>query len=162
MFTAADICNIAVQIEKNGEATYRLVAGASRDPEIVAALNWMANQERQHAQWFESIRPTRQESVEQQEMEEMGRTLLQEMIKDNDFLITQDDLTRIVSAGEVLARSKALEEDTILFYRFLLDLFDDGEAIRLILRIIEEEENHIHELERLEKSAGKRISDVLS
>ncbi len=152
MFTIADICNIATQIERNGETTYRRASAACRNPEIAATLTLIADQELQHARWFEVIRSTQSTTVEQQEVERMGRDLLQEMIRGNDFLLSRDDLERAGSIGEVLERSKLFEQDTILFYQFLLDLLNDAQSVSWMKKIIQEEHNHIRELERLEKS----------
>lgn len=152
MFTAVDICNIAIQIEKNGEESYRRAGKTVQDAEIASILNWMADQEQNHARWFKSIRTTKPMTSEQMEVEAIGKNLLQEMIKGNDFLLRQGGLERAQSLPEVLAKSKTFEHDTIVFYKFLLGLLDEEDSIHLLNKIIEEERNHIRELERLEKS----------
>jgi rubrerythrin len=151
MFTIADIRNIAIQIEKNGEETYRHAGSVARDPDIAKALAWMADQERSHAQRFETFRSTRPLTPEQEEMEEMGRGLLQDMVKGNTFLLDEKDLDSAETVAEVLAISKAFEQDTIVFYEFLLGILDDDESIRQLKTIIGEERDHICELERLKK-----------
>jgi rubrerythrin len=151
MFTIADIRNIAIQIEKNGEETYRNAGKAVRDPDIARALDWMADEEKRHSRWFETIRSTRPLTQEQREMEVAGRTLLQDMVKGNTFLLDQRELERAETVMEILVRSKALEQDTIIFYEFLLGFLDDEASIRQLKTIIEEERNHVRELERMEK-----------
>jgi rubrerythrin len=42
--------------------------------------------------------------------------------------------------------------DTILFYEFLIGFLDDQEAIEQLRKIIEEERNHIKQLERMASS----------
>jgi rubrerythrin len=54
MFTIADIRHIAIQIEKNGEETYRKAASEATDPDIGQILGKMADDEKRHAQWFEN------------------------------------------------------------------------------------------------------------
>jgi rubrerythrin len=83
-------------------------------------------------------------------MELVGRTLLQDMIKGNTFLLEEDELKNAKNVAEVLARSKKFELDTILFYEFLIGFLDDQEATEQLRRIIEEERNHIKQLESLE------------
>ena len=151
MFTVADIRNIAIQIERNGEEAYRNAGSLARDPDLAKALIWMADQERSHSQWFETIRSTRPLTPEQEDMEEMGRGLLQDMVKGNTFLLDQKDLESAETVMEVLALSKAFEQDTIVFYEFLLGFLDDDESIRQLKTIIGEERNHICELERLKE-----------
>lgn len=151
MFTIADIRNIAIQIERNGEETYRNAGSVARDPDIAKTLIWMADQERSHAQWFETLRSTRPLTPEQEDMEEMGRTLLQDMVKGNPFLLDEKNLEAAQTVAEVLAISKAFEQDTIVFYEFLLGVLDDDGSIRQLKTIIGEERKHICELERLKE-----------
>jgi rubrerythrin len=155
MFTFNDICNIAVQIERNGEITYRRAGDAAQDPEIAATLAWMADQESQHAQWFESIRSTKPLTAEQREMEAVGKNLLQDMVKGNEFLLSQSELQRSESITDILEKSKAFEQDTIVFYNFLLDFVDDADSLLKMKHIIREEKNHIKELDRMEKLGSK-------
>ncbi len=155
MFTFTDIVNIAIQIEKNGEQTYRSAGIAARNPETATRLIWMADQENQHAQWLKSISSTVTMTDEQKEMAEVGKTLLQEMIKGNEFLLSRNELERSESVDEILAKSKSFEQDTILFYQFLLDLLEDQESVMQMRRIIDEEKNHIHKLEDLEKASAR-------
>lgn len=151
MFTIADIRNIAIQIEKNGEETYRNAGKAARNPDIARVLTWMAEEEQCHALWFETIRSTKPMTQELREVEAMGRTLLQDMVKGNSFLLDQEELERAGNVMEVLARSKTFERDTIIFYEFLLGFLDDEDTIQQLKRIIKEELNHIKELEHLEE-----------
>ncbi len=150
MFTIEDIRNIAIQIERNGEETYRNASKAAKDPEVAKMLAWMADEEKHHAQWFSGLKSNKRLTPEQQEMEIMGRTLLQDMIKGNNFLIDENELQNAKTVEEVIARSKTLELDTILFYEFLINFLDDQEAIVQLKRIIEEERNHIKQLERID------------
>lgn len=152
MFTIGDIRNIAIQIEKNGEETYRKASKAAKDPEVAAMLAWMAEEEKHHAGWFTRLQSNKPLTKEQQEMESVGRTLLQDMIKGNNFLLDESELQNAKNVEEVIARSKTFELDTILFYEFLIGFLDDQEAIEQLRKIIEEERNHIKQLERMASS----------
>jgi rubrerythrin len=160
MFTLADIRNIAIQIERNGEETYRIAGRASKDPDVARVLEWMADEELHHAQWFESIRSTRPLTQEQREMEAVGRALLQEMIKGNTFLLDRKELEDAEIVMEVIVRSKTFERDTIVFYEFLLSFLDDDESIGQLKKIIEEERSHIIKLEHLEESRSRESSSA--
>lgn len=152
MFTIADICNIAVQIETNGEETYRKAGLASKNPEVAQLLATMADDERRHREWLATITSDKPLSDEQREMEAMGRTLLQDIVKGNPFLLAESELEIAEGVGEVLTRSKGFEEDTILFYQFIEKFLDDQNAIVQMQAIIEEERKHLHHLELLEKT----------
>lgn len=149
MFTIEDIRNIAVQIERNGEETYRNASKAAKDPEVAKMLAWMAEEEKHHAKWFSGLKSNKRLTPEQQEMEVMGRNLLQGMIKGNNFLIDENELQNAKTVEEVIAKSKTFELDTILFYEFLIGFLDDQEAIIQLKRIIEDERNHIKQLENI-------------
>lgn len=149
MFTIADICNIAVQIEKNGEETYRKASLASKNPEVAQLLAAMADDERRHGEWLETITSNKPLTEEQREMEAVGRTLLQDLVKGNPFLLTETELECAESVGKVLTRSKAFEEDTILFYQFIENFLDDRDAVSQMQTIIAEERKHLQNLEYL-------------
>lgn len=149
MFTFGDIKNIAVQIERNGEASYLKASQVSTDPKITEMLLWMAEQERKHANWFTNLKSTKPVSAEQKEMEAVGQTLLQDMVKGNDFLLDEANLEKSRSVKDVLDISISFEEDTILFYQFLVDFLDDEEDQKQLQRIIAEEQSHINQLEQM-------------
>lgn len=151
MFTIGDIRNIAIQIERNGEKTYRTASKAVADPDIAEMLTWMANEEERHAKWFADLRSTKPLTAEQLEMEAMGRTLLQDMIKGNSFLLDQKELESAENIKEIISKSKTFEQDTILFYEFILGFLEDKETIRQLETIIDEERNHIKQLELMEE-----------
>lgn len=151
MFTIADIRNIAVQLEKNGEETYRKAGCASKNVELAELLAVMADDERRHGEWFARISSNKPLSEEQRAMESMGRELLQDMIKGNPFLLAEDELGQAKNVQEVLARAKGFEEDTILFYQFIREFLDDQETIRQMDAIIAEERNHVCQLQAMEK-----------
>jgi len=149
MFTFGDIKNIAVQIERNGEDSYLKASKVSTDPKITEILLWMAEQERKHANWFTNLKSSKPLTTEQIEMEAVGQTLLQDMVKGNDFLLDEKNLEKSTSVREVLDISISFEEDTILFYQFLLDFLDDQEDQEQLQRIITEEQSHITQLEQM-------------
>jgi rubrerythrin len=162
MFTIGDIRNIAIQIERNGEETYRKASQAAKDPKVAEVLSWMAEEEMRHAKWFSTLQSSKQLTPEQQEMESVGRTLLQEMVKGNNFLLDEDELKNAKTVEEVIARSKMFEQDTILFYEFLLGFLDDQEAVDQLKKIINEEWNHIKQLKMVEEPKDFASCDPLS
>lgn len=160
MFTIGDIKNIAVQIEKNGEKSYRQAAGITTSPEVSEMLLWMADQESNHAEWFSKLSSKKTLTNEQLELEEMGKSLLQEMVKGNEFLLEQNSLNQVETIKEVLSVSKIFEQDTILFYEFLLGLLDDEETCTQLQAIIDEERNHIEQIEIMERSNNELCDET--
>lgn len=154
MFRLTDIINIAVQIEKNGEQSYREAAEKATDPEIKETLLWMAEEEKRHRKWFESIEDNRDVSSDHPDLEEMGKSLLQDMIANETFSLEKEQLNQAENLQELFAQAKNFEEDTALFYEFIKGLLDDIEASSKIDMIIAEERSHAEKLEEMVKQAG--------
>lgn len=151
MFTFGDIRNIAIQIEENGAETYRNAAKTATNPQIARTLEWMADEEKNHAKWFSNLQSDKPLSPQQQEIEAMGRTLLQDMLKGHPFLLDISELNKVKDLHELLTRSKTFEQDTVVFYQFLLGFVDDAETRRQLENIIDEERSHATQLEKMAK-----------
>ena len=149
MFTLSDIRDIAVQIERNGEESYQKASEAVVDSRVAVIFRWLAEEERRHARYFASLAMTKQLSAEQSEIEVMGRSLLQSMVRDKTFSLDQERLNSVESLGEMLNQARIFEQDTVLFYRFLRDIVDDPAVKQQLDVIIEEENRHAALLGRL-------------
>ena len=147
MFTLSDIRNIAVQIEENGEATYRRAAERSVDPERKRLFTWMADEERGHAEEFANIRADAPLTPEQAELEAMGRELLQDIVRSQTFSLQGRQLAEADDLEELIAQSIEFEQDTIDFYEFLASFLDDPGAMEQMRRIIDQEREHVRQLE---------------
>jgi rubrerythrin len=149
MFTLTDVRNIAVQIEQNGEETYRRAAGQTKDPELARILSWMADEEKKHGVLFAAINADRTLTTEQAELEAMGRSLLQDIIRSQTFSLEQQRLGQATSLEDLLLQCIEFETDTIGFYEFLAGFLDDPEVITQLNGIIEQERGHIRQLEQM-------------
>ncbi|MGA7280014.1 MAG: ferritin family protein [Desulfocapsaceae bacterium] len=153
MFSVADIREIAVQIERNGEAAYRQAAELVSDQTIAEIFNWMADEEKRHAQWFSTIEAAEPLTEEQVELEQMGRQLLQEMVADQTFSLDKKLLAQTPAFAEALEQARLFEKDTVMFYEFLLNLISEEQPRLELERVIREEKRHMDQLEEM-KSAG--------
>lgn len=153
MFTLADIREIAIQIEKNGEAAYRQAAASVKDTAVRDAFLWMAEEEKKHAQFFSSFESDETLTEEQLELEKMGRQLLQEMVADQTFSLEQDMLVKSADYDEALAQAQVFESDTVTFYEFLKNLVADEKAKNQLEIVILEEKRHIEQLAEM-RDAG--------
>ncbi len=157
MFTVADIRNIAIQIELNGEKTYRKASKESADPEMAEMFEKMADDEKRHAQWFDSLQSQKPLTEEQREMEAMGRTILQEMVKNQTFSLEQSKLENVDSVTELLKKSRGFEQDTILFYELLSGFIEEKETMEQLESIITEERRHFDELSEMAESVAAKL-----
>ena len=149
MFTLTDVCNIAVQIEQNGEETYHRAAGQARDPELARIFSWMADEEKKHGVLFTAIIAARTPTAEQAELVAMGRSLLQDIVRNQTFSLEQQRLGKAMNLEDLLHQSIEFETDTIGFYEFLAGFLDDPEAITQLNGIIEQERGHVRQLEQM-------------
>jgi rubrerythrin len=149
MFTVMDIPNIAVQIEQNGEETYRRAARQTSDPELAHMLNWLADEEKHHGKLFASIVIKKTRTAEEAELEAMGRSLLQDIVRSQTFSLEQGRLEQATSLEDLFKQSIEFETDTIEFYEFLVGFLDDQEAIAQLNDIIEQEREHVRQLEQM-------------
>ncbi len=152
MFTIEDIRNIAIQIETNGEKTYRTVAQNSSDKDVIEIFNWMADEELRHANWFKSFKTEEPLTPEQQELANMGKNLLQDMVKDQTFSLDPEELANAENLYEMLSQAVVFEQDTVLFYEFIGGLISDESTQRQLDIIIAEEKKHAEHLQKLADS----------
>lgn len=152
MFTIDDIRDIAIQIERNGEAAYRSAGKKATDAELAGLLEWMADEEHRHAKWFENLAvKDRIVLPEHRDMEAMGRSLLQEMVKNQTFSLNGEQIETADNMEELLTQSMDFEQDTILFYDMLKSFIDDKQTAAQLDMIIDEERGHVKLLKKLRK-----------
>jgi rubrerythrin len=150
MYTFEDIRDIAVQIEKNGERTYRKAGEKATNEELSKILIWLADEELQHKRWFKALQSQRKITSEHSEMEAMGRALLRDMVNEQPFCLNADRLISAETVSELLTQSLGFEKDTILFYDMLKSLVEDDRSIGQLDQIIAEERGHVKMLEKLQ------------
>jgi rubrerythrin len=149
MFTLADICEIAIQIERNGEASYLLAAQKATDVQIAGLLHKLAEQEREHLRWFEQLDVGRVIAPKDDQMNRFGQDLLREMIGGQTFSLDSDQLGHAMQMKAVIAQSIEFEKDTIVFYEMLHNFLDDSETMQQLERVIDEERSHIERLNEI-------------
>jgi rubrerythrin len=149
MFTLNDLREIAVQIELNGESTYREAGRRSKNPRVAELLKLMADEEKRHAEWFQKM-GTGEISIAgiDGHAEKMGRTLLREVMAEQTFSLESNSLIKESKSG-VINKSLVFEKDTILFYEMLMGFLDDPNTIQHLKGIIEEEHRHVQRLEEM-------------
>jgi rubrerythrin len=146
MFSAREILDFAIKIERNAEDLYRQAASKVGNPEIGSLLLFLADEERRHAEWFQQRKETIKLEGDEAEMERLYGTLLREMIGDQTFSLAEADLSRIDQVKALLDLAVEFENDTILFYETLHSLIDDDHASARLREIITDENGHIQML----------------
>ena len=155
MFSRREILEIAVRMEKNGENEYRKAINAVSDRALISLLEWMADEERAHADFFSRLIDQLEPFSKSPFVEEMDAGFLKELIGGSSLSLKEVDFAKVESAGELLSIFMDFEEDSILFYQMLLPMIDDSDTLAEVERIVAEEKSHIRKLK--DKMAGKGI-----
>lgn len=146
MFSMKDICDVAIQIEKNGEQVYRNAQAETNNDKLRKLLGWMADEENQHALWFAKLAEKEAAPVQHPQIEEMGENLLKDSIGDQTFSLNETDLHQATTITQVIEQAIEFEKDTVIFYEMLREFIDDEVVLGQLDIIIQEEQNHIRKL----------------
>lgn len=148
MFSEREILEIAVRMEKNGEHEYRKAVKEVSDRTLIASLEWMAAEEREHANFFSGLMDKLDSPSGSPFVEEMDAEFLKDLIGGSSLSLKEVDFAKVDSVGEMLNIFIGFEEDSILFYHMILPMIDDSEALAEVERIVAEEKNHIRKLRK--------------
>ncbi len=146
MFEIREILDLAIRLEKNGEATYRQAIQSSNDEELKAALDWMAEEEARHGQWFSDLQRSLETGGKNPFMEEMSRELFDDLVGSQSFSLKEVDFAAVESIAELVGVFIEFEKDTVLFYEMVAPFIEDGETRTHLETIIAEENRHIARL----------------
>jgi len=142
MFSLKDIIDIAVQIEQNGEKTYRRAAEKIQNPSLSALLRWLADEEVKHMEWFAALKDNIADTGEHPEQEKFGRALLQNAVGTHSFELEGADFFAMEQVQDLINLVMEFENDTVLFYKMLQPLIEDQKTLEQLHTIIQEEEDH--------------------
>ena len=149
MFSAKEIIELAIKIEKNGEAVYRSAIEKVPNPELVPLLEWMADEEVKHANWFAELKHNLETKNENPFVEEMGHELFNEMLGDKNFSLKDVDFSSIEEIDDLIETFIEFEKDSIIFYEVLEPFVEDRVAREYLKKIIDEEKRHIELLNEI-------------
>lgn len=152
MFSLAEIIDMAVQLENNGEQIYLDAIDQADNSELKQLLKWMAEEERQHAQWFSEFNyGAIKEDKNDEILKAMSDALIADFINGQTFSLKEVDFSTITHHNELIHTFIEFEKDTILFYTILISFIKDDPIVKQLNRIITEEETHVQKLTELIK-----------
>jgi rubrerythrin len=158
VFEIKDILDLAIRLEKNGEAAYRTAIQAISDEELKAVLNWMAGEEARHGQWFSKLKTALAHGRQNPFREEMSRQLIEDLVGGQNFSLKEVDFSKVAGLGELISIFIEFEKDTVLFYGMIAPFMKSGETRTHLDSIIAEENRHIARLKQfLEKGAAAAV-----
>jgi rubrerythrin len=151
LFKPKEVLDMAIRIEKNGEAIYRKAIEQVSDRNLKDALQWMADEEVRHIEWFTDLKKTVQETPDIM-ADDLSSDVLKNLIGDQSFTLKDVDFSRIDDLDELVGIFIEFEKDTIIFYEMLSPFVKNKETLDHLQKIIIEEKRHIKKLECFVKS----------
>ena len=143
MFTAQDILDIAIRLEKNGERTYRDARLHISDDALKTLLAWIAQEEHDHARWFTELKNRLAQGEDHHLMAELSRALVDDVVQGQAFSLQEVDFETIDTPDKMLRTFIGFEDDTIAFYKVLKTFIDNAAIAAQLERIILEEKKHM-------------------
>jgi len=152
MFTLAEVYDLGIRIEKNGEKFYRDALEQTWSKPMADMLRLLAEEEVKHVDFFVKRMDGLKEKRENPFLDEMGSSMLKDILGNQTFSLKDRDVSKIRSVEELVALAIEFEKDTILFYEMVGSFITDEKARGELEEIIEEEERHV----RLFESYGDK------
>jgi rubrerythrin len=153
VFEIKEILELAIRLEKNGEATYRKAMASSSDESMKALLQWMADEEVSHREWFAALKSDLNNGVKNPFIEEMGRQVFKDLVGGQSFSLKDVDFSKVSSPHELIGIFIEFEQDTVLFYELIAPFIEEEDTAGHLQKIIAEENRHIDRLREF-KEAG--------
>jgi len=125
MFSIQDVIALAVRLEENGEAVYRDALKWVLIPEIRDLLKRLAEDEKNHAQWFAELGEALDKSQENPILDEMRRSLTDDFFAQQAFSLKDADITSVKTLEVLIEIAIGFEKDIFSFMKSWLLLFQE-------------------------------------
>lgn len=149
-FTAGEVADIAVCVEKNGERFFSACAARSLDPGVSKTFELLAESEREHAAVFQEMG---EKFAESQPKEYAGEESLYFQAMADEAVLTCNLVDEQLACPEMSTKeavelSLKIVNDAIQFYEGLLGYVSWRDS-RVVKRMVREEKEHLDELQSL-------------
>jgi rubrerythrin len=149
LFQAADIVELAMQVEKSGEAFYRAVAGKAQSSESRELFEYLAGQEVIHYQVFGKLSRSVQDNPfmtdEEWELyvDYLNGTVQSAFFEGPDKALALAET--VTDERQAISMAIGFEKETLLFFYDLRDRIPDKDR-PFVEKIVAEEKRHIRRL----------------
>lgn len=141
---------MAIQLEKNAETFYREALARVSTPILEPVLVCLADEEREHTEWFERLKRVVEEAEADGKEGEISGAALRGLVGDQKFSLAEVDLSEIDNPQALIELAVEHEKDTILFYQMLQSFIQSPETTKELDEIIAQEDQHIKMLQECE------------
>ncbi len=151
-FNAAEVFQIAVEIEENGKAFYEKALAKIEDSEVRAIFKDLAQQEVEHKRKFQELKaqlpPQASESTVYDPNNEMAHYL--KMMADGHVFRTSENvdekLAKVQDAVDALRMAMEFEKDSVIFFLSMQDATEEEKGRQFIGILVKEEQEHLRRL----------------
>lgn len=149
IFQAADVVEMALELEKSGEAFYRAVAKKAQTDQIRALFEDLADAEVQHYAAFQKLSKTAWDKPLMLPDEWTQYLMYLQATIQSVFFEGQDKALalaeQVADEKEALRMAMGFEKETLLFFYDLRDMVSEADKATL-MRIVNEEKSHLRQL----------------
>jgi rubrerythrin len=149
LITASDVFELAMQLEKSGEAFYRAVAEKSESPEVRSLFEDLAEQEGKHYEVFAKLRQTARDTVLMSDEEwdwylgYLNATVQNAFFEGPDKALAAAE--QVTDEKQALRMAIGFEKETLLFFYDMRDAVYEADR-KSIDKVVAEEKAHIRRL----------------
>ena len=149
IFAAADVVEMALELEKSGEVFYRAVAKKVTSAQIQALFEDLADQEVQHYAAFQKLsktvwdKPLMLPDEWNQYLMYLQATIQSVFFEGKDKALALAE--QVTDEKEALRMAMGFEKETLLFFYDLRDMVSEGDTT-ILMRIVNEERSHLRRL----------------
>jgi rubrerythrin len=154
IFSASEVVEIGIQIEKNGMDFYNTLSKQVQDVKAKEVFSYLAGEEQKHIQVFQGI------------LEEIGKyqpqgldsetyfSYMNALASDHVFTVAQKgaDVARAIrDDAQAIDKGIGFERDSIIFYEGMKKVVPDHDR-RIIEGLIKQEQRHLMQLMELKQA----------
>jgi len=151
-FNAAEVFQIAIEIEDNGKSFYEKAQARIDDAEVKAIFQDLAQQEVEHKRRFQELKDQLPQGAAASTVfdpqNEMAAYL--KMMADNHVFRTSENVDAKVSqvkdAVDAIKMAMEFEKDSVLFFLSMQDATEEEKGRALIGLLVKEEQAHLRRL----------------
>ncbi|WP_448384194.1 ferritin-like domain-containing protein [Desulfosoma sp.] len=151
-FNAAEVFQIAVEIEENGKTFYEKALAKIDDPDVQAIFKDLALQEVEHKKKFMELKAKLPQQASQPTVfdpnNEMANYL--KMMADGHVFRTSDNVDRklaqVKDAVDALRMAMEFEKDSVIFFLSMQDATEEEKGRQFIGLLVKEEQEHLRRL----------------
>lgn len=149
LFTGRELLEVALEIEKNGQAFYEELSNCARDKGVLEVANFMAEEEKRHYETFKTMLDALGEGYAPPESypgeyQQYVKALADSRVFTKEHEV-REECRRLKRDSEAIKMAIGLEKDSIIFYNEMSRFVRQSDR-PTIARIIDEERSHITKL----------------